>query len=298
MTTRLDPPGHAARVLRRVWPAVIAGDVEAVHRARVSTRRLREALRAIGGERRRVRRLGQELKRITRALGPVRELDVSLGLVARLSHEEAAPDAALELVRAHLMEVRSRRRTRMLKRVDDTDGASIAARWEALAASASAVGAPDRTAAGARIRRRIVRRAAQLKGALDEAGALYAPQPLHAVRIAVKKLRYAVELARSVRLAGATAAARRLKSIQDRLGELHDWQMLEEHVGDVQSSLPVDDPRMDELTTLLADLEDRCRALHAEFLTKRPDLIALCDALRTDAGQERTDARTRDASHR
>jgi len=301
MPTRSDPPGQAARVLKRIWPAVAVGDVEAVHRARVATRRLREALRASGAERRSARRLRKELRRLTRALGPVRELDVSLGLVARLSHEEAASDTALELIRVHLMEVRARCRARMLKRVDDTDAAGIAARWEALAGAARQDGRASSPRAGApeawELRRCLARRAAQLRLSLEEAGALYTPEPLHAVRIAVKKLRYSVELARSARIAGATARARRLKTLQDLLGELHDWQVLEEHVGDVQSSLPVQDGRMGELTSLLSSLEDRCRALHGAFLARRPDLIALCEALESEDDSGLSPTRTRDASH-
>ena len=50
------------------------------------------------------------------------------------------------------------------------------------------------TRSGAGRSTRVARRAASLKAAIDEAGAVYLPERLHAVRIAVKKLRYAVEL--------------------------------------------------------------------------------------------------------
>ena len=42
---------------------------------------------------------------------------------------------------------------------------------------------------------RVARRATRLNQAVDAAGALYLSERLHAVRIAVKKLRYALELA-------------------------------------------------------------------------------------------------------
>ena len=41
---------------------------------------------------------------------------------------------------------------------------------------------------------RVARRAAALKHAIDEAGSVYLPERLHAVRIALKKLRYGLEL--------------------------------------------------------------------------------------------------------
>ena len=63
-----------------------------MHRARVATRRLREALPVLDGERRGLRRLRKDLRALTRALGPVRELDVTLGLIVRLLHDEPALD--------------------------------------------------------------------------------------------------------------------------------------------------------------------------------------------------------------
>ena len=46
---------------------------------------------------------------------------------------------------------------------------------------------------------RLARRAGRVLVAIEAAGAVYAPEPLHGVRIAVKKLRYAAELARRTR---------------------------------------------------------------------------------------------------
>ena len=85
------------------------------------------------------------------------------------------------------------------------------------------------------------------------------------------------------RIGGAARAAVALKGFQDRLGQWHDWQVLAHHVCRVQGRLPVDDPHVADLTTLLSTLEDRCRALHAEFMAHREDLLALCDAIALDA---------------
>src|SRR5205085_6878634 len=46
---------------------------------------------------------------------------------------------------------------------------------------------------------RVARRAASLRAAIAAAGAVYAPEQLHIVRIALKKLRYSVELAAEAR---------------------------------------------------------------------------------------------------
>ena len=56
-----------------------------------------------------------------------------------------------------------------------------------------------------RVDAQVANRASRLSAAMAEAGAMYLPERLHAVRIAMKKLRYAVEL--STELAGAENGA-------------------------------------------------------------------------------------------
>ncbi len=273
-----DPWIAAAHGLAEAWPGVVAGDAPAVHRARVATRRLREALPVLEHERRGIRRLRKDLRALTRALGPVRELDVTLGLVVRLLHDEATHETALEIVRVRLMERRLRRRARLLRDIDELDIAGILARVRALSAHGSDRPA-DRQAPldRAQIRRRMATRATRLGRAVDRAGALYAPEALHAVRIAVKKLRYGLELGRAARVVGAARAATRLRRYQDLLGEWHDWQMLSAHASRVQGATPVDHERLADFTALASCAEDHCRALHAQFMTARPELTALVE---------------------
>ena len=96
-----------------------AGDVTAIHQARVATRRLREALPLVtsGGA---GRKLERTIRRLTRALGPVRELDVALQT---------------------LDELRARRR-RAARRASPACGSCIAAERQTL--HAEAVKAIDR----------------------------------------------------------------------------------------------------------------------------------------------------------
>src|ERR1700674_3350724 len=56
------------------------GDVRALHRTRVASRRLREILPVLQVDADVARRLGRRLRKVTRRLGAVRELDV-LGLL-------------------------------------------------------------------------------------------------------------------------------------------------------------------------------------------------------------------------
>jgi CHAD domain-containing protein len=286
-----DPWAAAARALREAWPGVVVGDAPAVHRARVATRRLREALPLLGaGRPRALRRLRRDLRSLTRALGPVRELDVTLGLVVRLLHDEPELDVALETIRVRLMERRQRRRKRLLRQVDPADVAGILARVRSLAAGAPA-GRPRATVDRGALRRRIAARADDLGRAIDGAGALYAPEALHRVRIAAKKLRYSLELGRAARLAGAARAATRLRRTQDLLGEWHDWQILASHASRVQGATDPGDLRLADFTALATRVEDRCRALHADFMREREDLSALADGLAAEPRPARASTR-------
>jgi CHAD domain-containing protein len=126
------------------------------------------------------------------------------------------------------------------------------------------------------IEARVAKRAARLDAAMADAGALYLPERLHTVRIAAKKLRYAVEL--STEAAGERGGAdlRLLKRGQDLLGRVHDAQMLIEQVRETQASLaPPSVTVWRELDTLVAALEDDCRRLHARYMRLRDALAAV-----------------------
>jgi CHAD domain-containing protein len=277
----------AARALREAWPGVVAGDASAVHRARVATRRLREALAVLAIERRSVRRLRRDLRNVTRALGPVRELDVTLGLIVRLLHDESDLEGALETTRVQLMARRARRRLRLMRVTDEVDVAGLLARVRALDVPADAVHRSRLPVDRDGVRRRIGDRAAHLLEAIAAAGALYAPDPLHEVRIALKKLRYALELGRAARIPNAARQATALRRYQDLLGEWHDWQMLASHAARVQGTIAIDDEALAEFTTLAARVEDRCRALHAEFIARRAELTATLADISALAGAHR-----------
>ena len=59
---------------------------------------------------------------------------------------------------------------------------------------------------------RVARRAASVRSAIAAAGAVYAPEQLHVVRIALKKLRYSVELASEGRHKHTSGRSRRAQS--------------------------------------------------------------------------------------
>jgi CHAD domain-containing protein len=127
------------------------------------------------------------------------------------------------------------------------------------------------------IEARIARRATALQAAITAAGAVYLPDRLHDVRIASKKLRYALELLEQTRGERNTPPVRALKRVQALLGRVHDLQVLIERMRETQAELsPPNLTAWRELNDLVATLEDMCRRLHARYVRER---AAVVDAL-------------------
>jgi CHAD domain-containing protein len=105
---------------------------------------------------------------------------------------------------------------------------------------------------------------------------------LHRVRIAAKKLRYALELAADSGTGEAAPLVRALKRVQNTLGRLHDLQVLQHHVAEVQAAPPLRRGGPDGgLDALHRTLEEECRHLHARYLTSYSTLIELSETCRT-----------------
>ena len=107
---------------------------------------------------------------------------------------------------------------------------------------------------------------------------MYLPDRLHEVRIAVKKLRYAMEVARELSGSRATARIEALKRMQDLLGRMHDLEVLIARTRAIQGSPGAPDLRVSgALDTLVRRLETECRQLHGRYITSRKSLLAICD---------------------
>jgi CHAD domain-containing protein len=107
---------------------------------------------------------------------------------------------------------------------------------------------------------------------VEAAGTLYAPEPLHRVRIAAKKFRYALEIARDLADVSAGGPLASVKAVQDRLGRIHDLHVLEQRV----RSMARPGGRRAGATVrhaLLSELERECREQHAAYLSRRDLLV-------------------------
>lgn len=268
----------------RPLPGVEKGDVRALHRARVATRRLRELLPVLQMDRDTGKRLERRLRRVTKRLGTVRELDVLLLLIDELHVSRRHHPQALSRVAVTVSKERDDARKRLFDRLPLADMWRAARKLERAAAELDKADQTRGRTSAARswrwaIDARVARRAARLSAAIHETGAVYLPERLHSVRIALKKLRYAVEL--SAEVAGQPIAElRMLKRGQDVLGRLHDVQVLIDRVRQVQASLtPPSITVWRALGVLVTALDDDCRRLHARYMRVRPDLETIAARL-------------------
>jgi len=267
--------------LLNAMPAAQAGDQISVHQARVASRRLREALPVLGGraDEQALDQAAKRVRRITRALGPVRELDVTLLLLAELESKGSTPKRAIARVRKAVLDARQKRRTEMLEVITPTRLEKLRKRLVKVSSPESHASAVPRNALTEAAAQSAFR-AKTLKAAIDRAGGIYLADRLHRVRIEAKKLRYALEIQRELSRSRATAGLTRLKTEQDLLGRVHDLEILIDRARGVQSKLsPRDRIGMAELNKLIRVLEDECREGHAVYMGSRPSLVKLCDGI-------------------
>ena len=260
--------------LIEAMPAAQAGDTRSVHQARVATRRLREALPVIGSvSTRSLDRVRRQVRRMTRVLGPVRELDVALGHLDELRGQEIVSSRALSRVRESIVTERMKRRRAMLAAITPGHLEKLRQRLVKVGDESG----PQSAAAVAEAEQRVARRARRLTAAIERAGGLYLPDRLHLVRIAAKKLRYALEIERELKRSRATARVTQLKRLQDLLGEMHDFEILIDRTRQLQAGVAgTDRPLALELDRLVRTLEAECRQRHALYMRRRNAILKLC----------------------
>lgn len=256
-------------------PGALQGNPLLVHQARVASRRLREALPLVASGAR-GRKLKRSARRLTRALGPVRELDVALEMLERMTTGAEAPRGAIARLRQVVREERQRMHNELRSGMNRVDMEKLRRR-AASAAAKAAEGSRRDPKRVAEAQLRAARRAVRLRAAIECAAGLYLPDRLHQVRIAVKKLRYAMEVSRDLSGSRALARITTLKEAQDLLGHMHDHEVLIARVRGIQSSTP--NLRLSgDLDKLVRRLETEARQIHGQYMALRKKLLAIADA--------------------
>ena len=235
------------------------------------------------------RQLKRRLRKVTRQLGTVRELDVLTCLNSELAEDGRYPGRALKKLGATAAQARAKARRRLAAKLPKAKLERLARKLKGVAddldSGVATQGrrrkAPDRRRGAAwALEARLVRRAGGVRAAIEGAGAAYVPEHLHDVRIAVKKLRYAAELA-------ADATGKRISGDVTTLACRSGRTRATSRSGNTPPSprnaqavlSPPDLTTWRDLTTLAHLVEADCRQLHARYLRDRVTLIRVAERM-------------------
>lgn len=210
----------AAHILGNVAAAADGRDPEGVHQLRVGLRRLRSAVALFGpdlGER--GRQWNRDAKRALRALGPARDLDVFLAETLPAMGEAGLEGVSLRALRrqaedercAAYADVRRMLKTKRFTRLC----------LDLMAASVEPPVADERPVV--QVAAALLQERLDAALAVGEGFARLSTEDRHRVRIAVKKLRYALDFCEPLFPQKAAASyLKRLKRLQEDLGLLND----------------------------------------------------------------------------
>ena len=255
------------KLVRRHWAGVRDADVESIHQARIALRRIRAALQVLyesdSDEIELCRYLG-------RALGRVRDLDVMQELFIGVGTRLPAAASAVGAIRRNVDRDRSRAARRLIKTLDDVKLRPLARLPKRQRLPRLSFWTDWRVA----LPSQLAQRTASLREAIDLTPATYMPNRLHRVRIAMKKLRYTLEVTWAAGVSIDQRLMRDLRKTQDLLGGMHDLHVAGRLVD--QFDAP-DKTVASELNLLEAVMTADLSALHAKYLSRRDRLRAMCD---------------------
>jgi CHAD domain-containing protein/CYTH domain-containing protein len=227
-----------------------AGDTEALHDFRVGLRRLRSTVRAyaaqleesIGGKDRR------RLKALAAATGASRDGEVMIGwMEARRDSLSDADRAGLDWLLERLRARQEKLDRDLRKEVAHDFGRErkrLARRLSTYQAHVSAADPREEPQMGAVAADLVASHAEELRQRLDASGSVEQQEELHEGRISAKRLRYLLEPFAD-ELPDAAWAVKRIKRMQDTLGEMHDAHVAGQLIAAERAEAEAMDPRPD-----------------------------------------------------
>jgi adenylate cyclase len=223
-------------------------DPEYIHQMRVAMRRLRAAVHVFAPElpAQLAESLLEPLSALMRQLGRARDLDVLLGEIANPVLSALPNEPRLPALASDITNRCCAARARAIAMLADPEyGRTLLASLEALqpAYLADAAALPLLGFASARLRRlkKQLRRLAST-AAIDD------PASLHALRIGIKRLRYALEFFSPLAAPrNMDRVLHQLAGVQEKLGQLNDLA----NAGAMLMDCAGDDPRLREAVTLI-----------------------------------------------
>ena len=259
-------------------------DIEHVHRMRVASRRLRSILRlfrpCFKGKKGKAWR--EAVREVTKGLGEARDLDVQMALIGEMG-EGRPEEEGFGLIISHLKARREALQPGIVALMDRlcADGPLAVLQDELEGACWEGNCSALRHHAFV-----------QASIAVDDMYAHAGSVPLyedvegrHALRIAGKRLRYALEAFQQAYDDGLRDEIRAMKGLQDTIGEMHDCDVWLQRVPSLMEELPAAGGALDILER---DMEGRRRVLHGKLMetwcSMQQDRFFPCLLLKLDEG--------------
>ena len=216
-----------------------ADDSEFIHRARVASRRLRAALRMFRGcwRRKKMKRWVRQIRDIAQGLGSARDRDVEIeflcGILSDMTDKACSPGIARLLVQVERQ--RESLQSGVFRAVDRLERSKTLERIQrsakrvlASAPSSETIDYDDSTRR--QTKQFIVDHLAELRLEQDSLDDPQDSRRHHAMRIAAKRLRYTLEIARPVYAGQLDDAFEATRKLQSLLGDVHDCDVWLQHL--------------------------------------------------------------------
>lgn len=305
--------------LRQYHRAVLETQaVEAVHKMRVTTRRLQASLDLLEREMK-LRKQKRRLRTWRRKLSTVRNYDVFLELIEKESPSRGRTRREqLHLIKTILQERRDERATQVRHFLESIDidrlaghlGLSTASKEQAAGTVAEDDKQPDGSASHKKVQKgmiidesaladyaaeRLDQRLAEFLALVAQSHPTNDPAELHQLRIAAKRVRYLLEIVSEIGYGDASRPLVWLRTLQDRIGDWHDMEALEEEIIIIVSNPEFMKQHLSESGQMLqaaAHLQKKKRALMAKlFPVKVPRHLILTSERLARALRRRANAR-------
>lgn len=219
---------HLTALVQEINGVRLAEDIEAVHRMRVASRRLRATIpmfgQAVAGKRHLV--WIRNVRGITRALGEARDSDVQIASIqAFLDTLQSPYRSGVRRLLLRLKQRRSALQPRVMKELDKFEKSGlvgeIAQKLAPFTIYRDQLNSNDPELLGL-ADREIHNRLGDFLGYDDIVNQPEKVQELHAMRISAKHLRYTLETFAPLFEDGLRNYLKMMRSAQDMLGEIHD----------------------------------------------------------------------------
>ena len=304
-------PAQLSTLRQHHYAVVTTDEVEAVHKMRVTTRKLQASLDLLEGQVK-VRRLKRRLRRWRRMLSTVRNYDVFLISIEQEAVVRRGAREQYEVLRKVLEKRRARRAAQVKKYLGKIDvveelgtklglsSAAMSRLWEQPASAEAEASMPavdfveietlppepsesislegsespelevpafpevDERAAAMRAAERLEQRMAEFNALVARSHPTTDPSELHQLRIAAKRVRYLLEAVTAMGFGDASQALTWLRGLQDRIGDWHDLEALEEEIVQLVARHKFTKDHLTEAAGLL---------LAATYLQKRKNLL-------------------------